>query len=406
MYCVIDVETTGTGNNDRIIELALIGLDQSGEKQWEWCSLINPKRNTGPGFVVRIHQIFPRDVEGVPTFSDFSGYISELLSGRILIAHNASFDLRMLSLEFSKLGVHMQNIEHICTLNWARSMGIQPAKLVNCCDVLGVKMEGMHHALADARATHLVAKKMGIFTENYINEINQVNIWPPLDIIEKTAITRPVHPIRQSDKKKDQRKTITNNAAADIEVYSIEDDTAESKYLHAVEWVLEDRDISPEQKLALEELQKELGLHDDHVKNINMTFLQGLTGSMLDDGIISDHEKFDLDKIINLLRLNDNDLKYAIENPIGLDLINSDYLLEPNQRVVFTGEMSLSRPDWKKRATDAGLRVTGAVSGKTNFLVVPFGETGSSKSRKAREVGARVVTEQRFIRMIKRLELE
>ena len=192
MYCVFDVETTGTGNNDRIIELALIGLDQSGEKQWEWCSLINPERDTGPGFVVNIHQIYPRDVEDAPTFSDFSGYIAELLNRRILIAHNASFDLRMLSLEFSRLGVCMPNIEHICTLNMARSMGIKPAKLENCCDVLGVEMEGMHHALADARATHLVAKEMGIFSDQYFDEINHVNIWPSLDIIEKDPKTRPV----------------------------------------------------------------------------------------------------------------------------------------------------------------------------------------------------------------------
>jgi DNA polymerase III epsilon subunit-like protein len=33
----MDVETTGFGKNDRIIELALIGLDQFGDKQWEWC---------------------------------------------------------------------------------------------------------------------------------------------------------------------------------------------------------------------------------------------------------------------------------------------------------------------------------------------------------------------------------
>lgn len=406
MYCVLDVETTGTGKTDRIIELALIGLDQFGVKQWEWCTLINPERDTGSGMAVKIHQIYPRDVENVPTFSDFSGHIAKLLNGRVVIAHNAAFDLRMLSSEYSRLGIIAPNIEHVCTLNVARSMGISPANLENCCNVLGVVMEGMHHALADARATHHAAKEMGVFTGQYLNENSHVNIWPPLEIVEKEPKTRPIHPSRQSIKNAVNKQTISKDTITEIEVYSIDHDTPESKYLHAVEWVLEDRDISPEQKSTLVNLQKELGLTDSQVRNINLTFLQGLAGSMLDDGVISDHEKFDLDKITNLLDLNDIDLQYALDNPVDLDLINEYYRLSSGQRVVFTGEMSLSRSEWKQRAVDAGLRVTGSVLGKTNFLVVPFGETGSSKSRKAREIGVRVVTEQRFIRMIKCLELE
>lgn len=403
MYCVFDVETTGTGKKDRVIELAIIGLDQSGNKQWEWCSLINPERDTGLGIVVKIHQIYPRDVEDVPTFGEFSGHIAKLLNGRILIAHNAPFDLRMLSSEFSRLGVIVPNIEYICTLNVARSMNINPATLENCCKALGVDMEGMHHALADARATHLIAKEMGVFAGQNLHEINRVNIWPPLNIVEKDPKTRAMHPKRQSPKKIVHKQSISKSTNSEIEVYSINRDTPESKYLHALEWVLEDRDISPAQKLDLENLQKELGLPDDHVRSINMTFLQGLAGSMLNDGVISDHENYDLKNITNLLGLNDIDLQYAIDNPIDVDLINEDYHMRCGQRVVFTGEMSLSRPEWKQRAMNAGLRVTGLVSGKTDFLVVPFGETGSSKSKKARELGVRVVTEQRFIRMIKRL---
>jgi len=403
MYCVLDVETTGTGKTDRIIELALIGLDQFGDKQWEWCSLINPERDTGTGTAIKVHQIYLRDVENAPTFSDFSGYIAKLLNGRILIAHNAAFDLRMLSSEYSRLGIFVPKVECICTLSVARSMGISPANLENCCNILGVVMEGAHHALADARATHHMAKEMGVFTGQSLAENSHMNIWPHLEIVQKEAKTRPIHPNRQSIKKQFNQQPISKKTNAKIEVYSVDRDTPESKYLHAVEWVLEDRDISLEQKSILANLQKELWLTNCQVRNINLTFLQGLAGSMLDDGLISDHEKFDLEKITNLLSLNDIDLQYAIGNPIDLDLINENCHLISGQRVVFTGEMSLSRSEWKQRAIDAGLRVTGSVSEKTNFLVVPFGETGSSKSRKAREIGVRVVTEQRFIRMIKRL---
>jgi len=200
MYCVFDVETTGTGKKDRVIELALIGLDRSGDIQWEWCSLINPERDTGLGIVVKIHQIYPKDVKDAPTFSDFSGHIAKLLNGRILIAHNAPFDIRMLSYEFSRLGVIIPNIEYICTLNVARSIDISPATLENCCKILGVNMEGMHHALADARATHLIAKEMGVFAGQNLHGIDHVNIWPPLNIVKKDPKTRPIYPKRQPPK--------------------------------------------------------------------------------------------------------------------------------------------------------------------------------------------------------------
>jgi DNA polymerase-3 subunit epsilon len=63
MYAIIDTETTGLSlKNDRIIELAVIGLDANVNKEWEWCSLINPERDTGQGMAVRIHQIYSRDV--------------------------------------------------------------------------------------------------------------------------------------------------------------------------------------------------------------------------------------------------------------------------------------------------------------------------------------------------------
>jgi hypothetical protein len=49
MYAVIDVETTGlrTSWHDRIIELAVVLVDEHGRVRDEWCSLINPDRDLG-----------------------------------------------------------------------------------------------------------------------------------------------------------------------------------------------------------------------------------------------------------------------------------------------------------------------------------------------------------------------
>lgn len=420
MYAIIDTETTGLSlRNDRIIELAVIGLDADGDKEWEWCSLINPERDTGHGMAVRIHQIYPRDVADAPTFSEFSGHIADILRGRAVIAHNARFDLTMLGAEFSRLGVTIPSLTHICTADMARDCGFRPWRLENCCTVLGIELEGAHHALADARATWRLAQKLFDFShedlrERILGRLRTGKPWPKLPVIRKQPVTRPILPCRQSneyaDRSKDNsRKSKEVLAGKDnvpvIETFSLDRDRPEARYLAAIEWMLEDRIISSEERQILADLQTELKLTDDQVREVHVDFIRGLAGSMWSDGVISKHEKCDLEICVKALQLADEDIAYALQNPAGLELINEDYRLNPGARVVFTGEMSIPRSDWIARAKAAGLRVAGSVSGKTEFLIVPFGETGSTKTRKARELGVRVISEQRFIRMIRRLEL-
>lgn len=420
MYAIIDTETTGLSlENDRIIELALIGLDADGNKEWEWCSLINPERDTGHGMAVRIHQIYSSDVADAPTFSDFSGHIADILRGRAVIAHNARFDLSMLGAEFIRLGVTIPTLTHICTADMARDCGFRPWRLENCCAVLGIELEGAHHALADARATWRLAQKLFDFShedlrEEILSRLRAGNPWPKLPIIRKQPVTRPILPCRQSNEYADRSKDNSRKSkqvlggkdnVPVIETFSLDRDRPEAKYLAAIEWVLEDRSISSEERQTVADLQTELKLTDDQVREVHVDFIRGLAGSMWSDGVISKHEKCDLEICGKALQLTDEDIAYAIQNPAGLGLINEDYGLDLGARVVFTGEMTIPRSDWIARAKAAGLRVAGSVSGKTEFLIVPFGETGSTKTRKARELGVRVISEQRFIRMISRLEL-
>jgi DNA polymerase-3 subunit epsilon len=420
MYAIIDTETTGLSlKNDRIIELAVIGLDADGNREWEWCSLINPERDTGHGFAVRVHQIYSRDVADAPTFSDFAGHIANILRGRAVIAHNAIFDLGMLGAEFGRIGVKIPTLTHLCTMDMAKNCGLRPWRLENCCTMLGIELEGAHHALADARATWCLAQKLFDFShkdlrKKIFNRLRSELPWPKLQIIRQKAVTRPILPCRKSNDKVDSSKCdygnskqllVGKNSIPVIESFSMDRDRPEAKYLAAVEWVLEDRHISQEQKQTLSDFQAELKLTGNQVREIHLNFIRGLAGSMWSDGVFTEHEKYDLNVCGKALQLTAEDILYALQNPIDLDLSNEDYRLEPGERVVFTGEMSIPRSDWIARAKAVGLRVTGAVSGKTGFLIVPFGETGSTKTRKARELGVRVISEQRFIRMISRLEL-
>lgn len=414
MYVVIDTETTG-GNSekDRIIEFAAVGLRPDGSEEWEWCSLINPERDTGSGLVRQVHQIFPKDVESAPVFGDIAAEIAGMMDGRAVIAHNARFDLGMLGSEFSRLGIRLPHLPQICTATMAREAGFRPYSLEACCNAMCIDMDGMHHALADARSTARLVRCLLDFSDSSLREsveshLRSVNRWPSLETRGVKPLARRILPARKPTANLNSRKGTAEKAANRIssdqsppvvETFSFDEQSSESRYLAVVEQVLEDREVPEEQSRMLDSLRKELGLSSPRVQDIHLTFLRGLAGSMWEDGVIDDHEQFDLDLVGELLRLSAKDVEYARDNPIGLGLVNQDYRLEAGDRIVFTGEMSVPRSELKKYAEDLGLRVTGSVSKLTNYLVVPFGKTGSGKSLKARKLGIRVISEQRFLRM-------
>jgi DNA ligase (NAD+) len=62
--------------------------------------------------------------------------------------------------------------------------------------------------------------------------------------------------------------------------------------------------------------------------------------------------------------------------------------------IVFTGTLSMARPEAKARAESLGAKVTESVSKKTDYVVV--GADAGSKEKKARELGLRILSEDEF----------
>src|SRR3982751_954670 len=97
---VIDVETTGLSpRTDRVVEVGVVLLDERGEVEAEFETLVNPGRDVGP---TRLHGIRAADVVAAPTFAEVAPYLRSVLTGRTLVAHNALFDLRFLAREFAR----------------------------------------------------------------------------------------------------------------------------------------------------------------------------------------------------------------------------------------------------------------------------------------------------------------
>ena len=101
MYAVVDVETTGGKYNEEgITEVAIYKFD-GNEIIDQFISLVNPERPIQP-FVVNLTGINENMLRNAPKFYEVAKRIVEITEDCTLVAHNASFDYRMLSTSVAK----------------------------------------------------------------------------------------------------------------------------------------------------------------------------------------------------------------------------------------------------------------------------------------------------------------
>ncbi|WP_449061373.1 3'-5' exonuclease [Planomonospora algeriensis] len=189
-YVVVDVETTGfsPAKGDRICEIALVSLDEDGTTTDEWHSLVNPLRNTGASHV---HRITDAMVADAPVIDEVLDEVWQRIAGRVLVAHNAPFDLRFLQV---LPGSHWVT-ETLCTQRLAR--GFLPDgkwTLAACCERAGIPLRNAHSALADARATAELFRHFmnrgGSWEEHLSRAAAQAPEWRPCGLPQRAPRRR------------------------------------------------------------------------------------------------------------------------------------------------------------------------------------------------------------------------
>ncbi|MFC3038765.1 3'-5' exonuclease [Virgibacillus xinjiangensis] len=145
----IDFETA----NEKRFSPCAVGVVVANEYEIEeeYYRLINPLMPFNR-FNTRIHGITERDVEDAPTFAEMWPELNHFLTGQLVVAHNASFDMSVIRQTLDHYNLEYPEMDYLCTANISKKVWpeLQNHKLNTVAEHHGISFEH-HHALEDAR---------------------------------------------------------------------------------------------------------------------------------------------------------------------------------------------------------------------------------------------------------------
>lgn len=151
-FVALDTETNGlSGDRCELTEVGAV-LVGGGELHEEWDSLVGVAQPLGR-YIQRFTGISQEMVNGAPAPEDVLPRLATMLRGRVLVAHNARFDVRVLRQAFARAALEWPDPPVICTVQMARRFApLQRRRgLATLAGALGVEVEEVHRALPDAR---------------------------------------------------------------------------------------------------------------------------------------------------------------------------------------------------------------------------------------------------------------
>ncbi|WP_017537822.1 exonuclease domain-containing protein [Nocardiopsis halophila] len=410
-YAVVDVETTGItpASHHRVVEVAVVHVDDSGEVGSEWSTLLNPGRDLGAGHV---HRIRAREVRKAPLFEEVAGDLAELLRGRVVVAHNLPFDVRFLAAEYARMGVEvpLSPSQGLCTMGLSRRYlrGTGKRSLEGCCRSAGLRLVDAHSALGDAHAAAGLLR-------HYLAAAPTPRPWAEL-LAACAALDWP-HVQRSG------RATVTRSQAGEGEAHFLEriverlpGDTATDAadpYLAVLDRALVDRHLSAAEADELVDTARYLGISRETVAAAHHRYLAALADAAWEDGVVTGLERADLQNVAALLGMPPDSVgkelrRAEAERTCGGSAAGgrsaappaSAFVLDPGDQVVFTGTSRRSRDDWHGMAVEAGLVPKNGVTRQTRILVAADPDSLSGKAKKARERGIPVITEEAFEKLL------
>lgn len=379
-FAIIDTETTGFGTKDRLVEIAVVVVE-GREIILEWETLINPERDISNA---SIHGITAELVSLAPTFLEIESDLSRLMHGTVMVAHNLSFDQRMIQQEYNRIKKQVDLGAGFCTLQATK------LKLEAACQQYGITNVSAHRALTDARATALIFIK--VLEESNISLGDLVPISATHDLktksaqlLSRAAISSEHKPGQQSLRRIIHGLGPLNEAGPDL------------SYLDALSSVMSDFEITSDEMNYLNDWAQTLGISDKKQAAIHEDFLNLIITAAQKDNYISETERMLINKAALTLGVSHDSSQDGVE-------ASNDFKMSSGMKICFTGTavgndgQELSRETLETIAKNAGHMPVSSVTKKTCDLLVAADKSSlSGKAKKARDYGIPVISVSEYL---------
>src|SRR3954452_19268806 len=150
-FLAVDTETNGlAGDRCELTEIGAV-LVGGGELHDRWETLLSVRAPLSRG-IQRFTGISQAMVDEAPPSEVMLPELADQLRGRVLVAHSAGFDRRVLAQAFARAGLQWPSPPMLCTVALARRLHplARQRRLAPLAESLGIEVEVTHRALADA----------------------------------------------------------------------------------------------------------------------------------------------------------------------------------------------------------------------------------------------------------------
>ncbi len=413
VFAVLDVETTGfAARTDRIVEIAVIRLGADGRRLGAYATLLDPGRDVGP---THVHGISATDVLAAPRFGDVLGDLAEMLRGAIVVGHNVQFDLGFLRAEAERAGHALPALASLCTLALGRRFAgdLPRRRLRDCCEDAGIDLVDAHSALGDASATAellltYLARARGVG----ITSLGELGCEAPVPADAWPAWTPCGRAVRRTTSTPPAEDGVIHRLLRRLAM-APDVDAGVQAYLEVLGRVLEDRQVTDAEAEALYAVARIWNLGPEEVRRAHRLYLRALVDAALTDGRISPEEQHDLQQVTRLLGMPAAVLDQVCDEARASSAAAMEQVSSPaahdlaGKRVCFTGALAgtlngerITRSIAEALARRAGLHVQETVTRDLDLLVVADPNTQSTKAKKARGHGTRIVAEHELWRTL------
>ena len=275
-YISVDIENPNTrGNSICSIGIIIVKDNKIIDKKY---SLINPEDRFDINNS-KITGLTYADVKDAPTFKEYWKIIEDLFKNNIIVGHNITYDLSVISKALERYDIDAPVFNYYCTLKLSRKyINTNSYSLNSLCDLLKINLDNHHNALEDALASQQIFE--------YLNKRNDIENSEKFEFINKV-----------SDSMDSKLETNINTLYGIIKGINY-DGIIDDKEIEKLRlWVEDNR------------LYKQYSLFDGIINKLE---------EILEDNVITEYERIELEKLVTSI----NESKMYSESTHTLQILN------------------------------------------------------------------------------------